>query len=135
MRNRIKMFVASLAVAVFGAVGLTGSPALAAWSDCNSANICIYNGTNGTGLMYQWTLGYIRTLPSDCLILTGSQNNMASSVYLNASLVNSRVSLMASGTTGASVLITASGFQDANMNAAPGISGFDNTTSAICVHP
>jgi hypothetical protein len=75
---------AGLTMAAFG----PALPARAAWSDCNTANICIFNGTSGTGLLYQWSVGYLWQRPGHEINLTGSQNNMASSIYMRGSDLN-----------------------------------------------
>lgn len=137
MLRKLKMTLALALASVLASLGLTATPAQAAWSDCSAAYFCIYNGTGGTGLMYSWTVGYIKTLPDNCLNLTGSQNNMASSVYYNGSFLGGDyISVYSeppfSGGTGRS--ITSNGYQDSNLGAAPGITGFNNTMSSICVH-
>jgi hypothetical protein len=87
----IRRALGLLAAVLFGTFMVTlgpGHPANAAWSDCNSANICIFNGGSGTGTMYQWSTGYIYQRPGHQMNLTGGQNNMASSVYMNAASSN-----------------------------------------------
>lgn len=110
------------------------APAQADWSDCASGRLCIWTGYSSAGTISSWTLGHIKTLPNDCLVLSGSQNNSASSLYLNATPTSSNVVLY-SNPTGASATwwLSSAGYIDTDFRGDPGITGFDNTLSKICV--
>jgi Peptidase inhibitor family I36 len=137
MLNLRKAFAALYALFLAAVVVLSGAgSARAAWSDCGAAQFCIFDGTSGTGLKYSWSVGYILTLSNDCLTLTGSQNNMASSLYYNGSFSAGNyivVTSEPSGVLSPARNITANGYQDANLAASPGITAFGNTISRICV--
>lgn len=81
----LKRVTAVLAI-MFGLIigGLaSAAPAQAAASDCLQTYICLFDGNNYTGTVYQWTPSYIYGRPGHCLNLTASQNNTTSSVISN----------------------------------------------------
>lgn len=132
----IKRFISALAVAVLSTVGgltATASPASAA-DDCPTAHLCIWDSVGFAGNRWSWTVGYIRTLPNDCLILGSGPNNKASSVFMNGQLAGTLyVRLWDGNRSGAARNIVTDNYLDDNMLVSPGMSNFSNVTSSICI--
>lgn len=139
-----KRWIASLSMfvlAMIGTVGLTATPGSAAYGDCASARVCLFGSTGYGGAPFQVTTGYIKTLPGDCLVLTASYNNWASSVVDKTShiggerivffdLAGGGTSLFASTSNG----INGSGsFSDSNLSINAPVANADNRVSSICV--
>lgn len=135
MISKIRGAVAALAAMVVGVL-VAPAPAHAAWSDCSAARICIYNGYNGTGSLYQWTLGHIKSQPRGCLNLTGSQNDTTGSFWMNGAIVGTVVRLHGGancGGAGQVVWYISSNMRDSDFRSGSPIVGFDNSLSSISV--
>lgn len=89
MRDSIKrlLAVAAVLVAAIGGSGIVAAPAQAALSDCNNGYVCLFTNLSYGGDVYQWTPGHIKTLQGDCLVLTSSIDNKATSLSNKAGAV------------------------------------------------
>lgn len=138
MGDKIRRALAVLLATVLLGVGLNAagaSPAQASAAQCNSANICLWDGVNYTGTIYQWSVGYIRTLEGDCLFLSGSQSNTASSLAVNGKLSTTRITFfdLAAGGETRAVGTGVTSFWDTDLRYSPGMANFSNRISSICV--
>src|SRR5688572_10111889 len=128
MRRSIATLVMML-LGITGGLLVRGGPALAdtrLWVDCASARICLWNSTNYGGTPFQVTTGYIKTLPADCLVLTASYNNWASSVGDKTSHIGGeRIVFFDYAGGGASFASITSNWGDLNLGASPAPSTFN----------
>lgn len=127
-----KMF-AMFAAVVLGVLGLA-APARAAASDCLSTYVCLFGDAYYGGSLYQWQVGYINTLPGDCLVLSGGANNTASSIINNAGLVSGHSLVFFDLNGGGANFGRTTTFSDSNLADGIGVpAGFNNKISTICV--
>lgn len=143
MGDKAKKLWYAVAMALGLGIGGFGvlSPAQAAWADCPNARVCLWADASYTGGRVEATVGWIKTLPGDCWILTASYNNWASSVRDRTGYVSSAKtvffdldgvseSLFASGAGG----LNGSGiFSDPGLATGAPVSGANNKVSAICI--
>lgn len=78
MIKRLLVILTFIGLAVT-AGAVTAAPAYALWTHCDPGHICIFDGTNGGGVPYEWSSG------SGCINIGGSWNDKASSVMNRAS--------------------------------------------------
>jgi hypothetical protein len=133
--------VAALAVALFGAVLVVQTPAQAAYADCQATRVCLFGSASYGGSPFQVTTGYIKTLPGNCMTLTASYNNWASSVVDKTSHIGGERIAFYDGSVGGTRLFvsTSTGLKSSGVFSDPGlatgspVSNANDKVSSICV--
>lgn len=140
MHDKIKRWVAAVVVMLGGVLGsfTVASPARAALADCTWGNLCIWDGTQYTGILYQWHGGYILNQQYGCVYLSGSQNNMASSLAMKYNMPTGYRAYFFNGNGGGTPYLSLSpsqaGWVDSDLRNNSGTSaGLNNQISSICV--
>jgi Peptidase inhibitor family I36 len=131
-RRNMKNRFALAAAVLLATVGMS-TPAEAAESDCLSARICLFTNAYYGGTVYQWTWGYIMTLPGDCLILSGGANNSASSIKNTTGTAGGGTMQFFDLAGGGANFARSAPFADNNLGDTSGIVGFNNNISSICI--
>lgn len=117
-------------------IGITGGfavarPAHAAMSDCPAARLCTWTNANYTGVRWEWSIGTITTLPNQCLNVTASANNNASSMWANAGIIGTRVTLHEGANCTGLTFQISTNQSDSNFSTGNPIFAFDNSMSSI----
>lgn len=133
MRNTMTKIVGGI-LAVGLVTAYNPEPAEASIGQCPSAHICIWDSINYSGYLGGWTAGYILTLPGDCLTLSTTARNRASSLYVNAGLMSQSITLWGSNGANRGISGASTPYQDANMLVSPGIASFSNVLREICIN-
>ena len=84
--TRFRQRAATLLVAVALALGggaVATTPAHAAWTDCPVNSFCVFNGSNGTGSHYHWTLTGM--FNGQCTNIGAPWDNVAKSAVMTTS--------------------------------------------------